>query len=232
MNTNITRYFLLSLLIIFMIAVYFSDAHNYLSYEYLKEHRVYLTQQVKRYPIAAPISFIFTYALSTALSIPGGALLSILGGFLFPQPFSTLFVVIGATLGATSIFLIAKTTFRERYQHKSGKQINKMQARFKKNAAGYLLLLRLAPVFPFWLVNLAPTFFKVPLYTFVWTTFVGVIPSSFVLTQTGFGLAAIFESGESFSYGTVFNFQIQIALLALGIFALLLLFIRAWSKQK
>lgn len=215
------KYLPLIVLLIIMIAVYLSGIHEFLTYESLKEHRDAIKQHVHNHPFLAPILYIMIYALSTALSVPGGAILSIFGGFLFPQPYSTLFVVVGATMGATMIFLIAKTAFGESLKEKAGKKLQKMQSGFQENAANYLLFLRLVPLFPFWLVNLAPAFFGVALFTFIWTTFIGIIPGAFVFTQAGVGLDAIFESGESFSIDTIFNYQIKIALVALGFFALL-----------
>lgn len=215
------KYLPLITLLVIMTIAYLSGIHELLTYESLKEHRDTLKQYVHSYPYFAPILYITAYTLSTALSIPGGAILSIFGGFLFPQPYSTLFVVIGATIGATMIFLIAKTAFGETLKEKAGEKLQKMQSGFQENAASYLLFLRLVPLFPFWLVNLAPAFFGVALFTFIWTTFIGIIPGAFVFTQAGVGLDAIFESGESFSIDTIFNNQIKIALVALGIFALL-----------
>jgi len=71
---------------------------------------------------------------------------------------------------------------------------------FQNNAASYLLFLRFVPLFPFWLVNLAPAFFKVQLSTYIWTTFVGIIPGSFVYTQAGSGLGVIFDEGAAFFF--------------------------------
>lgn len=215
------RYLPLLIIIILMALAYISGVTETLTFENLKAHRQQLQQWVAEYPIGAPLAFIIIYAVSTALSIPGGLFLSLFGGFLYPQPYSTIYVVIGATAGATMVFLAAKTALGDILKKQAGSLINKMQKGFQDNAVSYLLFLRLVPIFPFWLVNIAPAFFGVTLSTYLWTTFLGIIPGSFVFTQAGTGLGAILDSGEEFSLHALFNNDIKIALIALGIFALL-----------
>lgn len=225
------RYLPLIIISILMFLAYWTGIYEYFSFESLKEHRTLLKEYVEKHPIAAPIGYTLLYALSTALSIPGGAILSIFGGFLFPQPFSTLFVVIGATIGAAGIFLAAKTALGKSMRKRAGPLLKKMDRGFKEDGASYLLFLRLVPLFPFWLVNLAPAFFNVGLITFLWTTFLGIIPGSFVFTQAGVGLGAILDSGKEFSIDSIFNIQIRIALVALGIFALLPVIIKKFRSS-
>lgn len=225
------RFILLAIILALLAALYFFGAFDLISYEKLKENRDFLKSLVHAHPYLAPFIYIAAYAVATALSIPGGTLLSVFGGFLFPQPFSTLFVVIGATIGATMVFLIAQTALGKFFKSKASDRLKKMRAGFQKNAASYLLFLRLVPLFPFWLVNLAPALFGVSLSTFIWTTAVGIIPGSFVLTQAGVGLDTIFASGEAFTLDTIFNLQIKIALAALGIFALVPVLIKKFRKN-
>lgn len=204
-----------------MIVAYAFDMEEYLTFEELKKHRHTLTNYVKLHPITAPLVFMAIYIVAIALSIPGGTFLSIAGGFLFAQPFSTIYVVVAATIGATCIFLAAKTALGESWKEKAGSALKRMQAGFQENASSYLLFLRLVPLFPFWLVNLAPAFFGVPLITFIWTTFVGIIPGAFVFTQAGVGLGSILDSQGELSIDTIFTTEIKIALIALAVFALL-----------
>jgi uncharacterized membrane protein YdjX (TVP38/TMEM64 family) len=95
----------------------------------------------------------------------------------------------------------------------------------------YLLFLRLVPLFPFWLVNLAPAFLGIPLRTFVWTTFIGIIPGAFVFAQAGAGLGAILDSNQGLSINGIFNWQVKIALIALGIFALIPILVKKIRKN-
>jgi uncharacterized membrane protein YdjX (TVP38/TMEM64 family) len=129
--------------------------------------------------------------------------------------------VTGATIGASFLFLAARSAIGDSLKRKAGPLLKKMESGFQENAWSYLLFLRLVPLFPFWLVNLAPAFFGGSFTTYFWTTFVGIIPGAYVFTQAGAGLSMIFESGDSFSFSTIFNTQIKMALVALGLFALL-----------
>jgi uncharacterized membrane protein YdjX (TVP38/TMEM64 family) len=220
-----------------MLVVYLTGAYHHLSFEALKENRQLLMSIVSAHPYLAPVVFILVYIISTALSIPGGIYLSIAGGFLFPQPYCTLYVVIGGTLGAIAIFLASKTALGGYLKEKLKEQVGhsllqRMGKKFHEEAAHYLLFLRIVPIFPFWMVNLAPAFFEVSLFTFAWTTFVGIIPGSFVFTQAGVGLGKIFDMGETLSLKMIFNTQVKIALIALGIFVLLPLIIKKFRKDK
>jgi uncharacterized membrane protein YdjX (TVP38/TMEM64 family) len=226
------RFLPLFILIILMVAAYVFDLANYFSFDQLKAHRESLQLSVSDNPVLAALCFMLIYTLSTALSVPGAAFLSIAGGFLFPQPFATIYVVLGASLGACLIFLAAKTALHDFLKAKAGGLLDSMSEGFQENAASYLLFLRLVPVFPFWLVNLAPAFFGVSLLTFAWTTCIGITPGAFVFTQAGAGLGAIFDSGESFSIGGLFNYQMKIALISLGVFALIPIVIKKIKRKK
>ncbi len=228
---KLLKWFPLVLLLILMALAYFFDLPNYLSFETLKAHRQKITQFVEAHWLITPFLFIAIYIVVTALSLPVGIFLSLLGGFLFKQPFSTLYVVIGATLGACLIFLIAKTSVGNFLREKAGKRLKKMEKEFQENGVSYLLFLRFVPLFPFWLVNIAPAFFGISLITFAWTTFVGITPGAFVFTQAGTGLGAILDVGKEFSLEAVFNWQIRIALLALGIFALIPVIVKKIKKK-
>ncbi|SCA63165.1 Transmembrane protein 41 homolog [Chlamydiales bacterium SCGC AG-110-P3] len=215
------RFLPLTIIIALMLIGYQIGLGEYLSFESIKTHRNTLQELVSAHPITAPLTYMLVYTLATALSIPGAVFLTLIGGFLFPQPWALIYVVTSATAGAIAIFLAAKTALGTSLRRKAGGLINTMQSGFQNNAVSYLLFLRLVPAFPFWLVNLAPAFFGVSLLTFAWTTFFGIIPGSFVFTQAGAGLGAIFDSGEAFSIDAIFNNDIKVALVALGLFALL-----------
>jgi uncharacterized membrane protein YdjX (TVP38/TMEM64 family) len=96
-----------------------------------------------------------------------------------------------------------------------------MEAGFRENAMSYLLVLRLVPLFPFWLVNLVPAFLGVPLRTYVIGTFFGIMPGTFVYASVGSGLGAILEAGESPDLGIIFKAEILIPLLGLALLALI-----------
>lgn len=229
---EIKRYLPIFLILLGMITAYFFGLADYLTYEALKEHRSWLLEKVDAYPILFPLTYIVVYTVSVALSIPGATILTLLGGFLFPQPIATFIVVTSATMGAILIFLAAKTALGDALKERTGAVLNKIKKGVEEDGVYYLLFLRLVPAFPFWLVNLAPAFVGVTLWTFSWTTFLGIIPGSFVYTQAGRGLGAILESDQGLTLGAIFNTEMKIALVVLGIFALVPIVIKKWKKRK
>ena len=213
-------------IILLMTTAYFSGAAEYLTFDNLKIHREKLLKLIEDYPIISPLLFMLLYIVVVTLSLPGGAILTSIGGFFFGIPLGTVYVVVAATIGASLIFLAARTALGDILRRKAGPFLNKMEKGFQKNSASYLLFLRLIPLFPFWLVNLAPAFFQVRLWTYVWTTFIGIIPGSYVFTQAGSGFGAIFDAGKEFSLSSVFNIQIKIALVVLALFVLIPIFVK------
>jgi uncharacterized membrane protein YdjX (TVP38/TMEM64 family) len=179
-----------------LVAFFVLGLNKYLTLDLLKENRGALKEFVHDHKTQAVIAFIVAYVVVAAFSLPIGSLLSIAGGYLFGSVFGTAWIVIGATIGATILFLIAKTALGDPLRARFSAQLKPMEEGFKANALSYLLILRLVPLFPFWLVNLAPAFFGVSLITFVVTTFVGIIPGAFVFASIGNGLNALFEAGE------------------------------------
>ena len=203
------------------VLVFWFDLDRYLSFAALKEHRHALVDLVERQMVLATLAYIAIYAVATAVSLPGGAILSIAGGFLFGPWFGTLWVVIAATLGATAIFLVARTALGEPLRRRAGPALRGMEAGFKENAFSYLLTLRLIPLFPFFLVNLVPAFLGVTLRIYVLATLIGVIPGAFVFASSGVGLGSVFDSAGDLSVKSILTPEILIALTGLGLLSLL-----------
>jgi uncharacterized membrane protein YdjX (TVP38/TMEM64 family) len=197
------------------------DLDRYLTFAALKENRGVLMDFVDRHMLLAVLAYIAIYSLATAVSLPGGAILSVAGGFLFGAWLGTLWIVIAATLGATSIFLIARTALGDSLRRRAGPALMRMEAGIRENAFSYLLTLRLIPLFPFFLVNLVPAFLGVGLRTYVIATVVGIVPGAFVFASSGVGLGSVFDSSDSFSAGSVLTPEILIALTGLGLLSLL-----------
>jgi uncharacterized membrane protein YdjX (TVP38/TMEM64 family) len=211
----------LAVLAALAVLVFWFDLDRYLTFAALKENRGVLMDFVDRHMLLAVLAYIAIYATATAVSLPGGAILSVAGGFLFGAWFGTLWIVIAATLGATGIFLIARTALGEPLHRRAGPALMRMEAGFRENAFSYLLTLRLIPLFPFFLVNLVPAFLGVTLRTYVLATVIGVVPGAFVFASSGVGLGSVFDSSDSFSAGSVLTPEILIALTGLGLLSLL-----------
>lgn len=174
-----------------------SGLGRYLSFAALSEHRDWLLGAVARAGALAPLAFIALYALVAALSVPGGLFLTLTGGFLFGTWLGGICTLIGATIGATIIFLIARSSLGDPLRRRAGPFLRRVEAGFQENGASYLLVLRLVPLFPFWLVNLVPAFFGVGLRTYVLCSFFGMAPASFVYASVGAGAGALIEQGKA-----------------------------------
>jgi len=194
---------------------------RYVSFDTLRDNRAALTAFVAAMPFAAVAVFATLYALSTAFSLPGGALLTVASGFLFGIWAGTAIVVVAATVGAVAVFLAAKTALGDSLRRRAGPTIQKMQDGFREDALSYLLVLRLVPLFPFFLVNLVPAFLGVPLRTYVLGTAIGIIPGTFVFTSVGAGLGSIFDSMEEFSLAGALTPEVIAALVGLSLLSLL-----------
>ncbi len=204
------------------IAAFFAlGLDQYVSFEALREHRDVLANFVADNPLVAPLAFMVIYAVVVAFSLPGGAIMTIAGGFLFGTVLGTVWVVLSATLGATILFVIAKTSLGDLLRAKAGPWLKKMEHGFKENALSYLLVLRLIPLFPFFVVNLVPAFLGVPLRTYVIGTLFGIVPGSFVFATVGAGLGSIFDSNEAFTATGVLTPEIVTALVGLSLLSLL-----------
>ncbi|HSW85905.1 MAG TPA: TVP38/TMEM64 family protein [Rhabdochlamydiaceae bacterium] len=234
MNTflkYLKRFLPLILIVAGMAAVFFTGAYHYFSFDSLKSYHQIIKTYVSQHPVSVPIIFILVYIAITAMSIPGAVFLTLLGGYLFPQPQSSIYVIFAATCGATLIFLAARTALGDFLRKKAGPFLKKMEKGFQENAVSYMLFLRFVPVFPFWLVNIAPAILGVSLITFVWTTLVGITPGTIVFTLAGGGLEKIFESQQEFSINTIFNLQVKIALGLLAVISLVPIIWKRFRKR-
>jgi uncharacterized membrane protein YdjX (TVP38/TMEM64 family) len=220
----------LALVILSMAALLiFSFSEHWNIKDYIQLH-----QQIQlfhnQHPVSTPLIFMGIYILCTLLSIPGIFLLSLLAGYLFVQPYSTLYVLIASTAGSCLLFVMTRSALSYLLYKIPEKHLKRMESGFQKHAANYLLCLRLIPLFPFWVVNVAGAFFNVSFYTFFWTTVVGMIPSVYFFTQSGEGLEVLLQSQDPFNLVTFFNSQLGWGLAGLALLSVIPLFFKQ-SKQ-
>jgi uncharacterized membrane protein YdjX (TVP38/TMEM64 family) len=152
---------------------------------------------VARNYVAAIALFMLVYGAAVASSIPGASFLTLSGGFLFGTLIGGAAAWIAATIGATLIFLAARTAFGDLLRARAGGWLERLGAGLRENAFSYLLVLRLTPIAPFFVVNLAPAFFNVGLRDYVLATLIGMIPGAFVYASVGAGLRAALETGAA-----------------------------------
>jgi len=202
------------------LAVFFAlDLNQYVSLSALKAHREQLQFWVTNYGAWSAVVFAAIYALAVAFSIPGALFITIAGGFMFGPYLGTLYVVVGATVGAVSVFLVAKYALGDTLRAKAGPAIRRMEAGFRENEMSYLLILRLVPLFPFWLVNLVPAFLGVSLRTYTIGTLLGIIPGAFVYALVGDGAGAVLDAGGDLNLGIIFEPRFLAPIVGLAVLA-------------
>lgn len=201
-----------------------------LSFDALRENRAALVAWRDSAWIEAAAVFMLAYVAVVAFSLPGALIMTLTGGFLFGAAPGTALSVVAATLGATAIFLAARSSLGaslERRLQGQGGFLARLRAGVAENEVSVLLTLRLIPAVPFFIANLAPAFLGVRTRTFVWTTFVGIIPGTAVYSWTGAGLGAVFDAGGKPDLGLIFRIEVLGPLLALAALAALPAILRA-----
>ena len=213
-------------------AVFLKD---YLSFDALRENReALLTFRDSYYGLTVAI-FITAYVVIVGFSLPGATIATLTGGFLFATFPGALFNVIGATLGATLIFLAARWGLGARLGAKLEETDGKIKAikdGITENQWSMLFLIRLVPAVPFFVANLLPAFLDVPLRRFVISTFFGIIPGAVVYTSVGAGLGEVFARGESPNLGIIFEPHILLPILGLAALAALPILIKTLRGGK
>ena len=208
------RWLPLALIILLALAAWASGITDFITLETLKANRAQLLQQVSTHPLASVFVFTALYAATVALSLPIASILTLLGGFLFGSVLGTIIIVVAATIGATIIFLVARSALGQTLREKAGPLYNKVAEGMKHNAVSYMLFMRLVPIFPFFLVNIVPALFNVGLKPYVLTTLVGIIPGTFIYANLGRSLGTINNLAD------LANSSNLIAFTLLGLFAL------------
>lgn len=202
------------------VAAYALGLHRMLSLQALAEQRAALAGLVAANPVLAPAAYVGLYAAVVALSLPGGLVMTLAGGLLFGHLWGSAFAVIGATLGAVLLFLAVRGALAPALAARAKPFLDRIRPGLERDGLSYLLVLRLVPVFPFWLVNLAPALVGMPLRTFALGTFLGIIPGTAVFASVGAGLAEVFAAGRTPDLGIILRPGVLLPLLGLAVLSL------------
>lgn len=222
----------LIILLLLMACIYILISFDILSIETLKMQHSKIKEYVDRHAFLSVLIFILFYILITATSIPIASFITLFAGYIFTPLPATLYVVFAATTGACCIFLAARGALSNFLEKKAGNFIQKIRKGFEENSISYLLFMRIIPLFPFWSLNIAFAFFPVSLWNFAWTSFVGIIPGTFIYAYAGSGLAQVIESNQPLNIQNVFNWKIRIALIGIAVITLLPILYKKWKKRK
>lgn len=219
-RTGLGRWWPLGVLLIGLALFWALRLDRYVTFSALKEHRIWLKSFVDGHYGTAILGFLAIYVVSVAFSLPIASILSISAGFLFGQWIGTALIMLGATMGATAVFLAARTALGDSLRRRAGPWLARMEAGFQENAFSYLIVLRLVPLFPFVIVNLVPAVLGVGLRDYVLATAIGIVPGAFVFASVGVGLSSVFDAGGEFEARGILTPQVVLALVGLACLAL------------
>ncbi|MBW3097565.1 TVP38/TMEM64 family protein [Pseudohoeflea sp. DP4N28-3] len=208
-----------------LILAYSFGLQDYLSFKALADQRDSLRAFVENNFVTAIAIYATVYVLATAISFPAASALTVFGGFLFGWLVGGIVTAFAATTGAVSIFLTAKTAFGDVLRKRAGPFIAKLAAGFDRDALSYMFALRLAPVVPFFVTNIAPAIFGVPLRTYLIATFFGILPGTFAYSWLGQGLDSVIvaaaASGRDVALGDLVTPDITAAFALLALVAII-----------
>ncbi len=223
----LARWAPLAMIALGLALLYAFDLHHYLSLEALRRYQVNLAELVEERPVFAAAAYMAIYVVAVALSFPGASALTVAGGLMFGYVAGTALALVAATIGATLIFLIARTSLGDFLAARAGPRMQRLRTGFQEEGFFYLLFLRLVPLFPFWLVNLAAALFGMRLVPYVAATAIGILPGTFVLSYFGEGLGGALDSD-----GRVLSTELVVALALLGAMALVPVLVRRWRRRR
>jgi uncharacterized membrane protein YdjX (TVP38/TMEM64 family) len=203
-----------------------------LAFELLREHHHWLLGFVAGAPLLASMLFMVIYAGAVAISVPGVAILTVIGGYLFGWFHGTALVLIAATIGASAVFLLTRSAVGDRLRVRAGPAVQRFADGFRRNALSYGFVLNLVPIFPYALIIVVPAACGVPLPTFVAGMFLGLVPGTFLFAGLGDGLDHVLASGVPLRLTSFVTPEIVLSLGGLAVLALLPVVWRTYRERR
>ena len=217
------RWFLLGCLILLFILFYYFELYQYLTYEMLKSSQFIIKEWTTSHYFFAVSCYLLIFILIIACGIPGATFLTLAGGFLFGT-LAILYAILGTTLGGFVLFLAVRTAVGASIAAKTSGWIKKMEHGFQKNAFQYLFMLRLMPVLPCWISNIAAGALNVPISTFLTATVLGITPATIIYAMAGKGLVQVFAAEKAPTAAILLTPSLFFPLLGLAILSILPVF--------
>lgn len=205
--------------------------HEQVSWPALAARRSALAEMVQARPLVAAAGYVLIYATAVAVSIPGAVVITVSGGLLFGTLAGAALAVLGATLGASMLFLAARSALGGMLTARAAPWLDRLRTGLARDGFAYLLALRLIPVMPFWLLNLAPAVLGMRLAPFIGATFLGIIPGTLVFASIGAGLGHVLEAGGTPDLGLILSAPVLLPLLALATLSLMPALVRRWRTR-
>lgn len=225
----------LAVLGLLIAAIILSGATRFLNLEALQTHEAVLRAFIGEHLLISLLVFIAAYAGSTAASLPGASVLTLAGGFLFGTWVGGSATVLGATVGAVLVFYAVRTslgaTLRDKAERDGGR-LKSMMDGIRDGAFGYILTLRLMPIAPFWLVNVAAGAAHAPVRAYALATFLGIMPATFIFSGIGAGLGAVLARGGQPDLAIFAHPAVFLPLAALGLLSLVTTLVRGHLSRR
>ena len=220
-ETSSRRRFLLIAVFAALLAMFFVfDLDQLISYQGLAENEAALKRAVSANPVATALAYMAVYIIAVAFSLPGALWLSLAGGLMFGTLKGGLLIIVSASLGAACLFLAARYIVGDSLRARAGPALQKFEESFNRDATSYMLVLRLLPIFPFFIVNLGAALVGVRFSVFLVTTFFGIMPGTFVFASIGNGISVVLQAGESPDLSIMSKPEIALPLIGLAVLSL------------
>ena len=223
---NLFRIILLVSLAASITAFFLYDIQQYLTLQFLQESRELIRQHYESHPFQMLIAFFFIYLLTTALSLPGAAVLTLAGGAIFGLMIGTLVVSFASSIGATLAMLAARFLLHDWVQRRFAGQLKPINEGIVNEGGFYLFTLRLVPVVPFFVINLVMGLMPIRWWTFYWVSQIGMLSGTLVYVNAGSELGQIESAGDILSPMLIGSFML------IGIFPLLMKRILGWVQKR
>jgi uncharacterized membrane protein YdjX (TVP38/TMEM64 family) len=199
---------------------------------FVRAHHHWLLGFVAGAPVMASLLFMAIYALMVAIAVPGLAVLTVLGGYLFGWLSGTAYVLVATTLAATAVFVLARSAIGGPLRARAGPSLVRFADAFRSNALSYVFVLHLVPIFPYAMVIGIPAACGVRVRTFVVSAFLGLLPGTLLFAHLGSGLGDLLQAGLPIGLKSLLRPEIVLPLIGLSALALLPVAYRAWHARR
>ena len=203
-----------------VVAAFASGLTKHLSLHELRARREALEALVHAHPVTSLLLYVGVYTASVSLSLPAALVLTLTGGLLFGAWLGGFAAALSCTLGATILFLVCRTAIGDALRSRAGPTAARIEGAVRRDAFSYIVTLRLIPVMPFWLANLALGFIDIPLGVFVLASFLGILPVSLIYAGLGSGLDHMFAHHRRPDLHLVMHTNILVPLIGLAVLSL------------
>lgn len=226
MSRKIISFLPFFLILGLILVLYLSGIAHNINFQTIQSQHMKWQNFAHLHPVLAALYFIGIYILSVILIIPDAIFLTLLAGLLFPLPLAVLYACFAETAGGTLLFLATWLASKEVIDPQKNRYFLNVASKIQKNQIYYLLFFRFSHLLPFWVINLASGVVHVKPITFIWTTFIGVLPLTYFIALGGESLSRYFATHTHFSIVEFFTPELKIALILLGCLALLPLLVK------